>query len=72
MARTEIDLWADKDGKLYIPAEDEEVQLRIVVAAHCGFGGHRGYTTICDTVKEKVVWDFMEEDIKALTQGCLV
>lgn len=68
----ELELWVSKDGQLYIPAEDEELQLRIMVAAHCGLGGHRGYTTTCNIIKEKVVWDTIDEDVKAFVQSCLV
>eukprot|EP00171_Calliarthron_tuberculosum_P012092 IDg12092t1 len=43
-----FDLWGDQNGKIYVPPEDEALQLRIAVAAHCGFGGHRGYSTTCE------------------------
>ena len=32
-------------GKLYIPAEDTHLQLRICVIGHCGRGGHRALDT---------------------------
>ena len=65
-------LWVDKQGRIYIPSEDEELQLRIAVSAHCGLGGHRGYTTTCKLIKDKMYWKNMEEDIKAFVQGCFV
>lgn len=65
-------LWKDENGIIYIPSDDQDLQLRIAVSAHCGLGGHRGYTTTCSIIKEKMYWENMEEDIKAFVQGCLV
>lgn len=65
-------LWKYPNGKIYIPKNDQDLQLRIAVSAHCGLGGHRGYTTTCDVIKERLYWEGLEEDIKAFVQGCLV
>eukprot|EP00171_Calliarthron_tuberculosum_P015922 IDg15922t1 len=64
--------WKNPSGKLYVPTEDEELQLRVIVAAHCGLGGHRGYTTTCNIIKEQVVWDTIDDDVRVFVQGCLV
>lgn len=48
------------------------MQLRLAVSAHCGLGGHRGYTTTYDILNEKVHWEGLEEDIKVFVQSCLV
>lgn len=69
---SESEIWANDDGKWYVPPEDEELQLRIVVAAHCGLGGHRGYTTTCNVIKDKLTWETVDDDVKAFVQGCLV
>jgi len=68
----ELGLYYDSIGRLYIPSSDEELQLRIAVSAHCGLAGHRGYTTTCEIIKEKMYWEDMEDDIKAFVKGCLV
>lgn len=68
----DIALWCDRNGKLYIPSNDEELQLRIAISARCGLAGHRGYTTTCEMIKENIHWKNIEEDIKAFVQGCLV
>ena len=65
-------LWEDKHGKLYVPPEDEELLLRICVSAHCGLGGHRGYTATCTTIKQKLHWPTIEADVKTFVQSCLV
>ncbi len=66
------DIWMTKNGKIYIPEKDDELQLRICVAVHCGFGGHRGHTATTKIVKENLHWSTMEADIKAFVQSCLV
>lgn len=70
--QSEGDAWISDDGKLYIPKEDEEIQLRIIVAAHCGFGGHRGYTSTVKLMKEKVFWKTLDSDVKFFVQGCFI
>ncbi len=61
-----------KNGKIYIPEKDDELQLRICVAAHCGLGGHRGLKATTNIVKEKLHWSTMDADVKAFVQSCLV
>lgn len=67
----DFELWSNKDDKLYAPNEDEELQLRIIVTVHFGFGGHRGYTNTCEIIKEKLVWETGDADTEAFVQGCL-
>ncbi len=43
-----------KNDMIYIPEDDDELQLRICVAAHGGHGGHRGVTATTTVVKEKL------------------
>lgn len=66
------DVWVNNEGKLYIPPEDTEMQLRICVAAHCGLGGHRGKTATKSIAKEKVVWPTLDADLDSFCQSCLV
>ncbi len=66
------DIWMTKNGKIYIPKKDDELQLRICLASHCGLGGHRGLTATSNIVKEKLQWPTMDADIKAFVQSCLV
>lgn len=42
------------DGKMYVPDSDEELHLRICVAAHCGLGGHRGIAATAAIIKENL------------------
>ncbi len=65
-------LWKYPNGRIYIPKKDQDLQLRIAISAHCGLGGHRGYTTTCYVIKERVNWEGMEEDVKAFVKGCMV
>lgn len=51
---SDLNVWTNNNGKITIPIKDEELQLRVIVDAHCGFGGHRGYTTTCGIIKDKL------------------
>ena len=68
----DINLWQNTQGKLYIPEKDQDVQLRICVAAHCGLGGHRGLSSTTQVIKDKVLWSTMDANIKAFVQSFLV
>lgn len=68
----ELQLWKNSEGKLYIPEEDEALQLRICVSAHCGCGAHLGIGPTTDIIKDKLVWSTMHSDIKSLVQSCIV
>ncbi len=66
------DLWMSTNGKIYIAENDEELQLRICVAALCGHGGHGGLTATTNIVKQKLHWSTVDFDIKVFVQSCLV
>lgn len=65
-------LFVNETEKVWIPAQDAELQLRMCVAAHCGRGGHRGYETTHSNIAEAVYWETMEADIAAFCQHCLL
>lgn len=70
-----VELWENEKGQLFIPPEGEELQLRIIVAAHCGLSGHHRYATTCNIIKEKVFWDTIDPDVKEFVQvflSCLL
>ena len=67
-----LSVWRSSEGKLYVPQDDEEMHLRICVAAHCGLGGHRGYIATRDIIKEKLHWPTLDADVKSFVQSCLV
>lgn len=48
------------------------MQLRVCVTAHCGQGGHRGYSATQKIIVEQVFWLTMDADIAAFCQHCLL
>lgn len=66
-------LFLDKDGRVWIPAGDQSMKLRIMIAAHCtGFGvGHRGVETTLAKVREFFVWNNMTQDVREFVVSCL-
>eukprot|EP00171_Calliarthron_tuberculosum_P008821 IDg8821t1 len=69
---SDLYLWKNDKRELYIIDNDEEIQLRICISAYCRLGGHPSYTTTLETIKEKLVWNTLDADVRAFSQGCLV
>ena len=63
-------LWK-KCGRIWIPSENLELQLKIMVASHCGTIGHRGKTATLSILCESFWWLTMEHDIEELVRSCL-
>ena len=57
-------------GKLYIPAEDTHLQLRICVIGHCGRGGHRALDSTSNAINDYCFWKTMQQDISAFCASC--
>ena len=58
-----LEIWKIAQGKIYVPEEDEELQLCICAAAYCGLGGHIGLTATTQLIKDRVFWTTMDADI---------
>ena len=58
-------------GKTWIPSEDNELQLKLLVISHCGTGGHRGKDATYNTLKERYFWDTMKEDSEVFVRNCI-
>lgn len=57
--------------RLWIPDEAEDLQLRIIVSAHCGNAGHRGIITTSHTIRDKCFWSTIDEDVAAFIHNCI-
>lgn len=58
-------------GAIWIPDSDRCMQLRLLIAAHTGIGGHRGASTTLRGMSEFVQWSSMEPDAKSFVGSCL-
>lgn len=63
-------LW-EMDGRIWIPESDLNLQLKILVASHCGSIGHRGQDGTRSILKENFFWNGMAKDVEQLVKGCL-
>ena len=57
-----------KGDLIWIPDEDEKMQLRICVIGHTGPAGHRGYEITLSRIKEVFTWRLMKEEMRPFTQ----
>lgn len=59
------------DGRIWIPPEDIELQLKVMVVSHCGGQGHRGQAATESTIREAFVWDNIKADVQEFVRGCI-
>ena len=58
-------------GQVWIPDSNKVMQLRLLIAAHAGPGGHRGASTTMRAIQSFVNWTTMQEDTKSFVASCL-
>lgn len=59
------------NGRIWIPQEDKELQLKLLIVSHSGAMGHRGCDATASVLSEMFWWPTMKQDVAALVQGCL-
>ncbi|EGZ10632.1 hypothetical protein PHYSODRAFT_304447 [Phytophthora sojae] len=64
-------LWKDARGKIWIPDDATDLQVRICVVGHFGIAGHRGMTLTLQQISERFVWADMKSDVEFFVQRCL-
>jgi hypothetical protein len=57
------------NGKIWIPSSD--LQLRIMIIAHCSSSGHRGIDVTLKKIKDHFWWGDMDEDVENFVRSCL-
>jgi len=63
-------LWS-VNGRTWIPDEADDLQLRLLVVAHCGVGGHRGAESTESTLREEFTWSTLKEDVRDFVADCI-
>ena len=58
-------------GKNWIPEQDADLHLKLLVIEHCGSSGHRRRDTTLSILKEKVSWKIMDEGCSEFVAPCL-
>ena len=58
-------------GKNWISEQDADLQLKLLVIAHCGASGHRGRDATLSILKENFSWKMMDEDCSEFVALCL-
>jgi hypothetical protein len=73
LSRMEGGLWVNGDGKVWIPAQDGESDLRtrLMVIAHSGTSGHRGREVALRAIQDKFWWPGLPQDVRKFVSDCL-
>ena len=64
-------LYKNEEGKVWIPSDDLDLQLRICVISHAGIGGHRGYEATLSAIQDHFFWRSLNSDIDVFCRTCL-
>ncbi len=64
------DVWLVGE-RIWVPDADDELQLRLLVVAHCGTAGHRGVESTADIVRETYAWQTVDADAAAFVADCV-
>ena len=56
---------------IWVPLENNELKLRILMAAHCGDAGHRGADATASAIREVYNWKGLQHDVDVLVHGCI-
>jgi hypothetical protein len=62
-------LYADKEGRIWVPDYDS-LRMRIAVLAHLGQSGHVGTRAMLATIKRTYIWPRMHKVIKEIKDSC--
>jgi hypothetical protein len=65
------DLWQDAQGRVWIPQNNRDMQVRLLVAAHMGAGGHVARNAAFKTMGDHFIWDGMKTDCDDFCRSCL-
>ena len=68
---TESGIYKNRNGAIFIPTDEIQLQLRIYVVGHFGIAGHRGYDTTLKNIQKYFFWETMQDDIKMFYDSCL-
>ena len=63
-------LWK-KRGLIWVPEDDPEMQLKVMVVSHCGLCGHRGQESSESIVRENFYWRTLKDDMATFVRKCL-
>ena len=63
--------WVDDENRMWIPSSDDKLKLRILIAAHAGYGGHRGKDVTLYSIESQFAWNNMRNDVNHFVGTCL-
>eukprot|EP00171_Calliarthron_tuberculosum_P022172 IDg22172t1 len=69
--RFQDSLLVDKNGRVWIPNDKVDIQLRICIVGHTSEAGHRGAMATEDAIRSVYVWSSLSEDVKNFTRHCI-
>ena len=65
------DLFRNEENLIWIPEAAKDLQLRLMIIAHCGPMGHRGVEPTYLRLKAVFIWNNMKIDVKVFVKKCI-
>ena len=62
---------ATSSSVIWIPKISIDLQIRLLIMAHCSSGAHRGLSDTSSNLLSHVYWSGMEKDVKMFLSSCL-
>ena len=56
---------------IWILGDDDLLKFGIMIAAHCGIRGHRGYRATEATIRAHFWWNTLAKDVESFVRSCL-
>ena len=69
MSKKEKQLWTET-GKVWIPEQDNDLQIKILADGPCGSKGYRGRDVTLSILRESYNWKIMQDDTSDLVAAC--
>jgi hypothetical protein len=58
-----------KEGRIWVPTHN--LQVRIMIIAHCSQSGHRGIDTTQTLIEKRFWWEAMQQAVRTFVLNCL-
>ena len=65
------DGWVGSNGVHWVSGGEDLLKLRILIAAHTGYRGHRNWRTTHATIRSHFRWNSLGKDVESFVKSCL-
>ena len=60
-----------RESIVWVPSKAKDIQLRLLIIAHCGCSGHRGISATLFASEPRFYWENMKSDVRVFCKQCI-